>query len=210
MIQSMNFTQAHLKEVTPTKEQATVLDKVEGTPIQAYVIAIADKIALENILSTSRIANNRIFPVSRPTKFEFLTTSGSSSVTGEKFWTNEKVFSSIKDVKAGAFIIHGNDDNDDDDDNGDDDLAGNSNDNDNTRDEGESDVTSDDDINKTDDDENHDKEDNDDDDDVDADDSDDDDNDDNDNYDSVDVSDCDSNYDRDLDEDSVKVWTADC
>lgn len=56
----MNFTQAHLKEVTPTKEQATVLDKVEGTPIQAYVIAIADKIALENILSTSRIANNRV------------------------------------------------------------------------------------------------------------------------------------------------------
>ncbi|CAD6210763.1 GSCOCG00010933001-RA-CDS, partial [Cotesia congregata] len=42
------------------KEQAIVLDTVDGTPTQDYALVIATKIDPENIRHISRISNNRV------------------------------------------------------------------------------------------------------------------------------------------------------
>lgn len=56
----MNYTKAVQTEIVPTKQQAVILDAIEGIPIQNYATAIGSKIGPQNIRFMSRIANNRV------------------------------------------------------------------------------------------------------------------------------------------------------
>ncbi|CAD6217965.1 GSCOCG00011410001-RA-CDS [Cotesia congregata] len=60
MAASLNYTQALLTEIVPSKEQAIILDYVDGVQIHEYAVALGSKIGPENIPHLSRIANNRI------------------------------------------------------------------------------------------------------------------------------------------------------
>lgn len=56
----MNYTHALQTEITPTKEQAIIVDTIDGTPIQEYALAVASKIGSGNIRHISKIFNNRV------------------------------------------------------------------------------------------------------------------------------------------------------
>ncbi|CAG5075440.1 Similar to Transposon TX1 uncharacterized 82 kDa protein (Xenopus laevis) [Cotesia congregata] len=60
MVASLNCTQALLTENVPSKEQAIILDSVDGVQIHEYAVALGSKIGPENIRYLSRIANNRV------------------------------------------------------------------------------------------------------------------------------------------------------
>ncbi|KAH0556651.1 hypothetical protein KQX54_001220 [Cotesia glomerata] len=60
MTASRNYTQALLTENVLFKEQAIILDSVDGVQIHEYAVASGSKIGPENIRHLSRIANNRI------------------------------------------------------------------------------------------------------------------------------------------------------
>ncbi|KAH0540244.1 hypothetical protein KQX54_014996 [Cotesia glomerata] len=60
MAASRNYTQALLTESVPSKEQAIILDSVDGVQIHEYAVALGSKIGPESIRHLSRIANNRV------------------------------------------------------------------------------------------------------------------------------------------------------
>lgn len=55
----MNYTKALQTEFVPSREQAIVLDAIDGTSIQHYATAIGTKIGPQNIRYITRISNNR-------------------------------------------------------------------------------------------------------------------------------------------------------
>lgn len=58
--QSQSYAKAAKAESYPTKEQAIIVEAIEGTQLKEYITAIAEKVTPQQIKFASKISNNRI------------------------------------------------------------------------------------------------------------------------------------------------------
>ena len=58
--QPMSYANVAQTEVCPGRDQAIVIDSVDGVPIKEYAIAVAKIIGPQNIISVSRISQKRV------------------------------------------------------------------------------------------------------------------------------------------------------
>ena len=60
VIKSSSYVQVAQKDIVPKRDQALVLDYVDGLNLTDYTTAIGDIVEPKNVLTTSRISNNRV------------------------------------------------------------------------------------------------------------------------------------------------------
>ncbi|KAH0561119.1 hypothetical protein KQX54_013300 [Cotesia glomerata] len=60
MASMKNYSNALLTEIVPEKDQAIILDAIDGVQIHEYAVVIGTKIGPENLRHLSRISNNRV------------------------------------------------------------------------------------------------------------------------------------------------------
>lgn len=58
--QSPSYAGAAKTQIFPTKDQAILIDAIEGAQLKEYIVAIADKVTPAQIRFASRISNNRV------------------------------------------------------------------------------------------------------------------------------------------------------
>ena len=58
--QPLSYSKVAQKEICPTRNQAIILDSIDGLTIRDYALAIGGIIGPSNMISISRISQNRI------------------------------------------------------------------------------------------------------------------------------------------------------